>query len=121
MILVSVPLLDTGSVFEEFKLINLPIPYPDTKQGVGIIAQNKIESENIAFNLARTEFMLLNQQNAEKCGIGVLGTWISSSPIYVASNQDLGILELFRDNKKGAKKMARWRYWLTLNRQKPLV
>ena len=48
--------------------------------------------------------MLLTHQNAEKCRIDMLGTCTSSSPIYVASRQDLCMLELFRDNKNGVKK-----------------
>ena len=49
------PLLDAGSVFEVFEVINLPISYPDAKQGLGIVAQYKIEPENIAFNLATNQ------------------------------------------------------------------
>ena len=48
--------------------------------------------------------MLQTPQNAEKSRIDMLGTCTSSSPIYAASSQDLCILELFRDLKKGVKK-----------------
>ena len=34
LILVSLLLLDTGSIYEVFKVINLPIPYPREKQGL---------------------------------------------------------------------------------------
>ena len=38
LILVSVSLLDAGSVFEVFEVINLPIPYPNAKQDLRIVA-----------------------------------------------------------------------------------
>ena len=61
-----VPLLETGCVFEVFKVMNLPIPYLDVKQRLEIVAQYKIVSENSAFNPAKTEFMLLTQQDVRK-------------------------------------------------------
>ena len=42
-----------------FKVINIPIPYLNGKQGLERAPQYKRESENIAFNLAKIEFMLL--------------------------------------------------------------
>ena len=37
--LVPVPLLDRDSIFEVFQVINLPIPYPDPKQELGVVAK----------------------------------------------------------------------------------
>ena len=52
--LVPVPLLDRDSTFEVFQVINLPIPYPNPKQELGVVAKYKLEAECIALNLART-------------------------------------------------------------------
>ena len=101
LIMVSLPLLDTGSIYEVFKVINLPIPYPREKQGLGTVAKYKIETENIALDQTREKFMLLTPSEAEKCKHNLLGTCVSNSPIYTFSNHHLCVMELFRDNRKG--------------------
>lgn len=101
LIVVSLPLLDTGSIYEVFQVINLPIPYPHEKQGLGTVAKYKIESENIALDQTREKFMLLTSSEAEKCTHDLLGTCVSNSPIYTFSNHHLCVIELFKDNKKG--------------------
>ena len=99
--LVPVPLLDRDSTFEVFQVINLPIPYPDPKQELGVVAKYKLEAECIALNLARTQFMLLTKREAEKCKTDALGSCTSKSPMYATGGHRLCLVELFRNNKEG--------------------
>ena len=77
-----VPLLDRDSTFEVFQVINLPIPYPDPKQKLGVVTKYKLEVECIALNLARTQFMLLTKREADNCKTDALGLCMSKSPMY---------------------------------------
>ena len=70
--LVPVPLLDRVSIFDGFRMINLPIPYPNSKQKL-VVAKCKLEAEYIAFNHA----MLLTKKEAQKCKTDALGTCMS--------------------------------------------
>ena len=82
-------------------MINLPIPYPREKQGLGTVAKYKIKTENIALDQTREKFMLLTPSEAEKYKHNLLGTCVSNSPIYTFSNHHLCVIELFRDDRKG--------------------
>lgn len=81
--LVPVPLLDGESILEVFYAINLPIPFPRPHQELEAVAKYKLESEYIALNLARTKFMLVAADEAERCKSNALGICDSGSPIYI--------------------------------------
>lgn len=104
LILMSIPLLDRESVFEIYQVINLPMPYPRGDQGSGMVARYKMETEYIALNPGRTKFMLLTAEEARKCRNDDLGACASLSPIYVAGNHKMCILELFGGKKEGIKR-----------------
>lgn len=78
--LVSVLLLDGESTLEVFHAINLPILFPKPSQVLWTVAKHKLESEYIDLNLARTKFMLLAADEAERYKFDVLGTCSSRSP-----------------------------------------
>lgn len=61
IVFVSLPVLDRESTFEVFKVVNLLIPYPEIGVTGGVVAGYKLKAENIAFNEARTKFMLLKK------------------------------------------------------------
>ena len=50
----DVPLLNQNRNFEIFNVINLPIPFPNNTTQEKTVARYKLETEGIAFNLART-------------------------------------------------------------------
>ena len=104
--IVPVPLLDRDSTFEVFQVINLPIPYPNPNQKLGVVARYKLESECIALNLARTQFMLLTKSEAEKCKTDALGACASKSPIYATRAHQLCLVELFRNNTEGIQRVC---------------
>lgn len=104
LVLISIPLLDKDSTYEIYQVINLPMPYPKTNQKLEAIARYKVEWDFLALNLARTKFMLITSEEANRCKVDALGTCVSASPIYVAGSHDLCVLELFKKNKRGIKK-----------------
>lgn len=73
-ITVSLVLLDRKSTFEVFKIINLPIPYPEVGGKGVVVAWYKLETENIVFNVKRTKFMMLTLEEVMTCRMNVLGT-----------------------------------------------
>ena len=97
---VPVPLLHRDSTFEDFQVINLPIPYSDLKQELSIVAKYNLEAERIALNLARTQFMLLTKREADKCKTDALGSCTSKSPMYTTRGHRLCLVELFRHNNE---------------------
>ena len=104
LVLLSVPLLDRDSIFEIYRVMNLPLPYPREDQKLGAVARYKIETEFLALNLARTKFMLLSEVEAIKCKNDALGTCSSVSPIYVMGNHELCVLELYKGDRGGIDK-----------------
>ena len=100
LVIMSIPLLDREGTFEVYQAINLPVPYPRFETGAGAVAKNRLESNYIALNMARTKFMLLTDEEAEKCKASALRTCTSASPVYVSSGHHLCILELFKGNKE---------------------
>ena len=102
--LVIVPLLDKEVTFQLLQVINLPIPYPNPKQKLGVVVEYKLEPESIAFNLARIKFMLLTKMELEKCKRDALRICTSQSPIYATRSHQLCLVELFSDYKEGTER-----------------
>ena len=98
--LVPIPLLNRRSIFKIFQAINLPIPYPGTKQELGVTAKYKIEATYIALNPARTKFMLLTALEVEKCKMDMLGTCRSRSLIFRTGGHQTYVLGLFNGTRR---------------------
>lgn len=62
----------------------------------GVEARDKIEAENINFNVSKTRFILLKIEETMECEANVLGACLSRRPIYVSSSHKLCILGLFK-------------------------
>ena len=91
--LIPVLLLDRESTFEVFQVMNLPIPSPNPKQKLGVVAKYKLKAESITFNLARTKSILLTKKEAEKCKTDALETCMFQSPIYATRGHRLCLIE----------------------------
>ena len=98
---VSVPLLERGSMYEIYEVINIPSPYPWEERKCGIVTGYKVETEFIALIPERTKFMLLSREEANWCNVYALETGEASSPIYVGGSHRLRVIELFKGDKKG--------------------
>lgn len=88
--------MNRKSTFEVFKIINLPIPYPEVGGKGVVVAWYKLETENIVFNVERTKFMLLTPEEVMTCRMNVLGTCPSMSATYANVAYQLCVLGLFK-------------------------
>ena len=61
--LVSLPLIDTNSRYELYQMFNLPVPYNLTRMN----AQYELETNHLAVNIKRTQYMLLSDTDFLKC------------------------------------------------------
>ena len=61
--LVSLPLIDTNSRYELYQIINLPVPYNLTR----MTAQYELETNHLAVNIKRTQYMLLSDTDFLQC------------------------------------------------------
>lgn len=102
----SIPLLDRESIFEVYQVINLPIPYPQKEQGLGVVAKYQVETEYIVMNSARMKFMMLTAEEAKECCVDALGMCSSLSPIYMMGNHRLWVLEQFKGDKERIKESS---------------
>ena len=81
LILMSVSQLNRDSTFEIYQVLNLLLPFPKPTPRLEAVARYKIEMEFLALNIARTKFMLLTKEEAQRCENDALGTCASASPI----------------------------------------
>ena len=61
--LVSLPLIDTNSRYELYQIFNLPVPYNLTR----MTAQYGLETNHLAVNIKRTQYMLLSDTDFLQC------------------------------------------------------
>ena len=61
--LVSLPLIDTNSRYELYQIFNLPVPYNLTR----MTAQYELETNHLAVNIKRTQYMLLSDTDFLQC------------------------------------------------------
>ena len=69
-------LLDNVSTFEIYKVINLPMPYPKPNQKFETVARYKVAAEFLPLNLARTKFVLVTSEEANRCKLDALGIYL---------------------------------------------
>ena len=94
----SVPLLDRDSTFEIYQVLNLSLPFPKPTPRLKAVARYKVETEFLVLNIARTKFMFLTKEEAQRCENYALGTCASASSIYVTGSHDLCVIESLRKN-----------------------
>ena len=61
--LVSLPLIDTNSRYELYQILNLPAPYNLTR----MTGQYKLETNHLAINIKRAQYMLLSDTEFLQC------------------------------------------------------
>ena len=61
--LVSLPLIDTNSQYVLYQIFNLPVPYNLTR----MTAQYELETNHLAVNIKRTQYMLLSDTDFLQC------------------------------------------------------
>lgn len=90
---------DNKTTVKVFKVVNLPIPYPEIDGKGGAVAIYRLQTENIAFTITR--FIPLTPNG---CEANVLGTCQSRSPIYVRNRRKLCIFGLFKGDTEAVKR-----------------
>lgn len=86
---VPVALRDRKTSYEVYQVISPPVPHPLDTPRLGLVASSRVETEYVAFNMARDRFMLLNRREAGERRINGLVICWSQSPIYVTGDHEL--------------------------------
>ena len=100
LVLVSVPLLERGRMFEVYAVINLPIPFLQIEQKHGIVAEYMVEAEFLALNCQRgVSLCCCPGKKQIGCKVDPLGTCGAANPVYLTGSNKLCVIELFRGDK----------------------
>lgn len=79
-------------------ILNFPLPlpmHPGSMDGSRLLAKFKLESEMIAVNKARTQYILLGNSEVAQCSTGASKLYEVSSPVYVANTRVSCEMSLF--------------------------
>ena len=103
-VVMSLPLLDFNSNYEIFKPFNLPLPINDRNdKSVTMLAYSNLEAKAIGVNLKRSKYIILNDQEIDKCIHSIAHFCDVKSPIYRINLSKLCIVALFMKDKKSIK------------------
>lgn len=96
LVIVSLPLLDTHYTFDLFKIFNIPIAYHNTS----MTATYDLNSNYFAINNDRTHFIVLDDEDAEKCSLHLQKFCAPRSPMYAIVNYKPCLIQLFLQKKE---------------------
>ncbi|CAG2251811.1 unnamed protein product [Mytilus edulis] len=102
-VVLSVPLIDYNSNFEIFKPFNLPIPInlnPQVDSTKSMLAYSNLEAKALGVNAKRTEYILLNDDELNKCIHPIRNFCDIRSPVYRINLSKFCIVALFRNDVK---------------------
>ncbi|CAG2190360.1 unnamed protein product [Mytilus edulis] len=102
-VVLSVPLIDYNSNFEIFKPFNLPIPINLNLQvdsTKSMLAYSNLEAKALGVNAKRTEYILLNDDELNKCIHPIRNFCDIRSPVYRINLSKFCIVALFRNDVK---------------------
>ena len=94
IILVSLPLLDSGGQFEVYQVLDMPVPYLATN----LTASYDLEFRNFGISKDRTRYIVLNNEDMAKCGLEKVKFCSINSPIYGAHERQTCVISLFLRN-----------------------
>ena len=89
--LINVPLLEVTNKYEIFMAHNIPLPYNNT----GMVASYVLETKYIAMDTEKTEYMLLNENEAMRCGGVTAELCTLTNPSYSISQHPLCVISLY--------------------------
>ena len=119
MISIKVPLVEYSQQYDLFRAYSLPVPLLGrTRVGDGdkrLLAYYKLESDYLAINSDRSNYVLLTENQVQRCGQSGLKICNIKSPIRKTNTGQNCLLSNFNQNKSGVKKFCK--IWL---RQTPL-
>lgn len=93
--LVNLPILEPNSLFEVYRIHNIPLPYART----GMTATYDLETTTIAVNTKRTDFMMLPAVDLAQCSNPTTKFCSLHSALYTLSESRLCVIALFKRDK----------------------
>lgn len=103
--LVNLPLIEVNSQFEVYQIHNIPMPCP--RPDIRMTAQYQLESTTLAVNVERTDYLLLNEVDLNRCVNPSTKFCMLSSPQYKFSESDLCVVALFKQDRSAVAKSCK--------------
>ena len=105
IIIVPISLIDYSKKMELFKIYNMPLPLntvfaTNSNSRTGMLTYYDLESEFLAINAERTQYMMLNQKERDTCKLSFLGLCAIRKPLYQVNLSQMCIVALFMRNKR---------------------
>lgn len=112
LIILSIPLLDAQETYHVYKIHNIPALMTNQSNsvitnGCSMVAQYKLESNAIAINTERTQYMLLSNEELKSCSNPLMGFCFARSPVYKTSISRLCVTALFLQEVQKVRKYCK--------------
>ena len=111
LIVIPIPLIDYTKQMDIYKVYNLPLPI-STVYNTNNVTKNEIltyydlEAKYMAINPERTQFMLLDQKDREKCRVGFSKLCTLRKPIHQTNLANKCLVAVFNDDKIKMKRLC---------------
>ncbi|CAC5422638.1 unnamed protein product [Mytilus coruscus] len=102
IIIITLPLLDIRDSYAIYKIHNLPVPTKVTDKNSDssdMVAQYELEAVVIAANQEKTKYMLLSNQEIDKCSNPLVNFCEIKSPVYPVNLSKLCVIALFANKE----------------------
>ncbi|CAC5408705.1 unnamed protein product [Mytilus coruscus] len=102
IIIITLPLLDIRDSYAIYKIHNLPVPTKVTEKNSdssNMVAQYELEAVVIAANQEKTKYMLLSNQEIDKCSNPLVNFCEIKSPVYPVNLSKLCVIALFANKE----------------------
>ncbi|MCG7882404.1 MAG: methyl-accepting chemotaxis protein [Candidatus Thiodiazotropha endolucinida] len=111
IIIIPIPLIDYSQQMDLYKVYNLPLPISTVyrsknKTETEMLTYYTLESEYIAINPERTQYMLLNQHDRDICKVGFPKLCTMRKPIHHTNLARMCILAVFSNDKEKIKRLC---------------
>ncbi|CAC5398430.1 unnamed protein product [Mytilus coruscus] len=102
IIIITLPLLDIRDSYAIYKIHNLPVPTKVTDKNSDssdMVAQYELEAVVIAANQEKTKYMLLSNQEIDRCSNPLVNFCEIKSPVYPVNLSKLCVIALFANKE----------------------
>ena len=111
IIIIPIPLIDYTKQMDLYKVYNLPLPMStvyqvNNKTQTEMLTYYKLESDYIAINPERTQYMLLGQHDRDVCKIGFPKLCTLRKPIHQTNLASMCIVAVFSNDKEKIRRLC---------------
>ena len=111
LIILTIPLIDYTKQMDLYKVYNLPLPMstvypPNNETQTELLAYYKLESQYLAINPERTQYMLLDQNDRDICKTGFSKLCTLRKPIHHTNLANMCIVAIFNNDKIKIKRLC---------------